>query len=186
MVERQGRNAGRASPTWAGPAEALTRFCGLFTGPRPVRARRKLSAAVAALLLGVSAAATLDISSARAQGPITAPMQGKKWSAKLVQMMSPLPYVQVMGVLDANKPADLPKVTWYYVLPRQHWWVDCKYYHARMGWMYRGSEVEGVTDSGGPSNGYYEVGRMSTILMDGLTLEDVTDICFPGGDEVPQ
>ncbi|HEY6798208.1 MAG TPA: hypothetical protein VI248_26310 [Kineosporiaceae bacterium] len=125
---------------------------------------------------------TFNISSAHADPPLTAPMKGKTWEASIYQMVVQWPYVQVAGVLDLNKPADIPKLRWYYVLPQSNWVVDCKYYHPTMGWMYRGTRIQGITDAGGPFDGYYETGYMATILKNGLKLADVDELCFPGGD----
>jgi hypothetical protein len=140
------------------------------------------SAALVALLLSVSAVATGNISAARAAEPIPAPMNGKTWEASIYQMVVQLPYVSVAGVLDENKPAFIPKLEWYYVLPQSNWVVDCKYYHPTMGWMYRGTRIQGITHAGGPFDGYYETGFLATILRDNLKLADVDELCYPGGD----
>lgn len=144
--------------------------------------RSKVFAAPVALLLGLCVAVTFNASSAHAAPPIAASMKGKTWPASIFQMVVALPYVQVAGVLDENAPADIPKLTWYYVLPYAGWTVDCKYYHATMGWMYRGSQIQGIADAKGPFDGYYETGYMAAILANNLKLDDVDEICFSGGD----
>lgn len=151
-----------------------------------LRARSKASVFLAAMLLGTSMAAISGTSPARASEPIKAPMQGKKWRGSIYNMVPTFPYVGATAVVDVNKPTDFHSARWYFVLPQSNLWVDCKYYHPDMGWRYRVTQIQGITDAGGPFDGYYEVNFMYTILFDGLKLDDVDEICFPGGDETPK
>jgi hypothetical protein len=152
----------------------------------PLRAGSKTSVVLAALLLGTSTAVTFNTSPARAGEPIKAPMQGKKWRGSIYNMVPTFPYVGVTAVFDVNKPLDVPSARWYYVLPQANLWVDCKYYHPSMGWRYRVTQIQGITDAGGPLDGYYEVQFLYVVLENGLKLADVDEICFPNGDKTPR
>jgi hypothetical protein len=136
-------------------------------------------------LFGALAVAGAGIAPAMAEqlNPIPQPT-GKTWKGNIYNATPYFPYVQVFDVRDPAKAADLndPKLAWYYVYPFAPWVVDCKYYHLTMGWMYRGTKIQGIDDSGGPANGYYETGYLATILEGGLQLADVDELCFPGGD----
>jgi hypothetical protein len=149
--------------------------------PRNKRLRRWLLAlAVACTAVGLGSGP----SSAEQPNPIPKP-SGKIWKGTIYNATPYFPYVQVFDVRDPNKAAELsdPKLRWYYVLPFAPWDVDCKYFHPTMGWMYRGTRIQGIDDSGGPYEGYYETGYLATILADGKLLADVDEICFPGGDQ---
>jgi hypothetical protein len=149
--------------------------------PSHVRLKGTLATLVVTGALLFSGAAP---SSAEQIDPIPQPT-GKTWKGNIYNATPYFPYVQVFDVRDPKKEADLsdPKLGWYFVLPFAPWEVDCKYWHSSMGWMYRGTHIQGIDDSGGPYNGYYETGYLATILDGGLKVDDVDEICFPGGDK---
>jgi hypothetical protein len=141
-------------------------------------------AALGVALFGVLAVTGTGIAPALAKQPepLYKPT-GKIWKGTIYNATPYFPYVQVFDVMDPSKETDLqtPGLEFYYVLPFAPWEVDCKYNHSSMGWMYRGTHIQGIDDSGGPVDGYYETGYLATILENGQTLDDVDEICFPGG-----
>jgi hypothetical protein len=152
------------------------------------RSRRVLAAALGVTLLGTWAVTGAGIAPALAEqlDPLPQPT-GKTWNGNIYNATPYFPYVQVFDVRDPNKEAELddPKLAWYFVYPFAPWVVDCKYWHSTMGWMYRGTKIQGIDDAGGPVDGYYETGYLATILDGGQKLEDVDEICFPGATEPP-
>jgi hypothetical protein len=111
---------------------------------------------------------------------------GKTWSAFLsTEAEDPLyPYVPVLDVRTPDQAANLddPKLSWYYLPEVTTWEVDCKYKHPTMGWMYRGTKITKIPNSGGQVDGYYEMGYKYTKLDNKLKLADVDELCFPDGD----
>lgn len=152
---------------------------------RVTRSRRGMAAALGVALFGTLVVTGAGIAPALAEqlDPIPQPT-GKTWKANIYNATPYFPYVQVFDVRDPKKEADLndPKLKWYFVYPFAPWVVDCKYYHSTMGWMYRGTKVQGIDDAGGPVNGYYETGYLAAIVEKGLQVEDVDEICFKGGE----
>jgi hypothetical protein len=135
-------------------------------------------------LLGALAVAGAGIAPAMAKQPEPFHQPtGKTWNATIYNATPYVPYVQVFDVMDPNKATDLsvPGLAFYYVVPFAGWVIDCKYNHPSMGWMYRGTKIQGIDDSGGPINGYYETGYLAAIIENGLLLGDIDEICFPGG-----
>ena len=154
--------------------------------PVRVRLSRRGSAGLGAALLGVLAVIGVGFAPAQADQPAN-PFQptGKTWKATIYNATPYVPYVNVFDVMDPTKASDLntPGLKWYMVLPFAGWVVDCKYWHPAMGWMYRGTQIQGIDDAGGPKNGYYETGFLAAILEGGLYVDDLDEICFPGGDK---
>jgi hypothetical protein len=151
---------------------------------RSRRRRRMWGAAIAIPAVCVVVGLGVGQSSAKQLDP---PPQasGKTWNGTIYNSAPYFPYVKVLDVLDPDKELDLtdPNVKYYYVMPFAAWEIDCKYYHPTLGWMYRGSHIQGIESSGGPSDGYYETSYLATILEGGQMVDDIDEICYPGGEE---
>jgi hypothetical protein len=140
-------------------------------------------AALAVALIGVCAVTVASLAPASAEqlDPIPQPT-GKIWKGSLISgpKEPTYPYVPVLDVRNPDGVTDLddPKLSWYYMPQVSTWEVDCKYQHPLMGWMYRGTKIVGIPDSGGRVDGYYEMGFTFTKLDNKLKLADVDELCF--------
>jgi hypothetical protein len=152
----------------------------------PTTRTRQAPIALAAALIGVCAVTAPRFAPASAVqlDPIPKP-SSKTWPGVLYpDRAGTYEYVTVHDVRNLKGPTDWTDgSTAHVVVLYVKWEIDCKYKHPTMdGWMYRGTKIETIEQSGGQVDGYYEVNSGNSRVNDETDpakgLAAVDEFCF--------